>query len=92
MNNSNVKALIAANGGYDYVIGMRFKNGYKLAFSKEPMLESELVTIDGIDFIKYDHFDTNGRKLQSFLLTEEIAQVYFLDNLKDNVNLRETME
>lgn len=92
MDNKNLKALIESKGGFEYVIGMRFKNGYKLAFSKEAMLEEELVTIDGVDFIKFDHYDTNGRKIISYQLTDELAQVYFLTNLTDNVNLRETME
>ncbi len=92
MTNTELKTLIDANGGIDYVIGMRFKNGYKLAFSKEAMREDEMVTIGGVDFIKFDHYDTNNRKIVSYLLSDEIAQVYFLTSLTENVNLRETME
>lgn len=92
MTNSELQALIEANGGIDYVIGMRFKNGYKLAFSKEAMKEDEMVTVGGVDFIKFDHYDSNGNKIVSYLLSEEIAQVYFLVDLGTNVNLRETME
>lgn len=92
MTNAELQSLIDANGGIDYVIGMRFKNGYKLAFSREVMLPEEMVTIGGIDFIKFDHYDHKGNKIVSYLLTEEIAQVYFLVDLTTNVNLRETME
>lgn len=92
---NTVKALVDHVGGPQYIIGFRFANGYKTIYSRKGHLlepEKDFVTIDGTEYLIYEHHDSNGHILLSYLEVEEITQVYVLPNLKDNVNLREVLE
>lgn len=93
MNKEQLKALVDHIGGAEYVIGMRFKNGYKLVYSRHILdLEEDIKTFGGLEMLIYEHMDTNENIVKSFLPLEEIAQVYTLTDLDDDVILRDIME
>lgn len=92
---NTVKALVEHVGGPKYIIGFRFANGYKTIYSRPGHLlepDKDFVIIGGTEYLIYEHHDSNGHVLLSYLEVEEIAQVYVLPNLKDPINLREVLE
>lgn len=93
MDIAKLKALIEFIGGGDYVVGLRFANGYKVVYSKHLLnIDEDCITVGGMEYIKYEHYDTNGNIVLSYLPVDQIAQVYTLVDLDVPVILRDCLE
>ena len=85
MTNQAVRDVVDYIGGPEYVIGFRFANGYKLAYSPRGendtsyrFKDEDLVTIGCVDYLKFEHHDHENNSAFSLIPTECINQVYYM--------------
>lgn len=97
MTNSDVKSVVDYIGGYQYVIGFRFANGYKLTYSPRKendtsyqFKEEDLLEINGVDYLKFKHHDHENNPAYSIIPTECINQVYYMTDA--GICFRDIME
>lgn len=98
MTNADVKACIDYAGGPEYILGFRFANGYKLAYSPRGEGDTnyrinpntDLIEIGGTEYLKFEHHDFNGRPAYSLIPTECINQVYYMTDA--GIRMRDIME
>lgn len=93
MTSKTVKAVIKHAGGPEYILGMRFANGYKLTYSSHLIdPEVDFVEIDGVELLIYEHKDFSGKRAKSYLEVEEIVQIYARESLEGRISVRDFME
>lgn len=97
MTNNDVKSVVDYIGGYQYVVGFRFANGYKLAYSPRAendtsyqFKEADLLEINGVDYLKFEHHDHENNLAYSIIPTECINQIYYMTDA--GICFRDIME
>lgn len=97
MTNQDIKNVIDYIGGYQYLIGFRFANGYKLAYSPRGdnddnfrLKDEYLITIGDIDYIKFEHHDHTNTPAYSLIPTENVNQIYYMTDA--GICFRDVME
>lgn len=97
MTNNDIKNVVDYAGGYEYIIGFRFANGYKLAYSPRGendtnyrLKEADLITIGDVDYIKFEHHDHNNDVAYSLIPTENLNQIYYMTDA--GICFRDVME
>lgn len=98
MTNADVLACTEYAGGPEYILGFRFANGYKLAYSPRGEGDTkymfnpntDLIEIGGAEYLKFEHHDFNGRPAYSLIPTECINQVYYMTD--EGIRMRDIME
>lgn len=94
MNIEAIKAFVKEILGGDFrlILGFRFANGYKVSYATHPMEESDLMTIAGVEFLKFEHRDVYRDSAFSYLEIEEIVQIYTLPSLDSKIKVNDVME
>lgn len=93
MTIKTIKAVIADAGGPEYILGMRFANGYKLVYSKHLIdPDKDFIEIDGVELLLFEHVDFSGKKAKSYLEVSEITQIYAREDLEGRISIRDFME
>lgn len=97
MNNTDLEAVIEYAGGYKYILGFRFANGYKLAYSPRnendteyKLKKEDLININGVDYIRFEHHDHNDNRAYSLIPTENLNQIYYMTD--NGICMRDVME
>lgn len=97
MTNNDVKDVVDYIGGCEYIIGFRFANGYKVAYSPRGENDTEyrfklgdLLTIGSVDYLKFEHHDHEGTPAYSLIPTENINQIYYMTDA--GICFRDVME
>ncbi len=98
MSCSELKALIAANGGPDALYGLVFDNTMFVRFRKKnPFRESDLVSIGGVDYLVHEStFTRHSTKkldvpMKTYYRMECLQQVIFYSNVEDQYDVDFTM-
>lgn len=97
MTNQDVKDVVDYIGGPQYIIGFRFANGYKLAYSPRGENDTayrfkvdDLLTIGSTEYLKFEHHDHENNLAYSLIPTENITQVYYMTDA--GICFRDVME
>lgn len=94
MNIEALKAFVKEILGGDYrlVLGFRLANGYKLSYATNPMEENDLMTIGGVEYLRFEHIDVYQNSAYSYIEVEEIVQIYTLPSLDSKIRVNDVME
>lgn len=92
MNKATIQAIVDEVGGPQNVVGLRMANGTKFYFSRYVLNMDDIVTMGGNEMIKLKHKDTMGRDAVSYLIVEEIVQVYTVADIEAGIILRDILD
>lgn len=92
MNKITMQAIVDEVGGPQNVVGIRMANGTKFYFSRYALSMDDFVTMGDNEIIKLKHKDTMGREAVSYMIVEEIVQVYTVANIDDGIVLRDILD
>lgn len=92
MTKATIQAIADEVGGPDKIVGMRFANGCKFYFSRYALSMDDFVTMGDDDLIKLRHKDTSNREAISYMVVDEIVQVYTVADLEAGIVLRDILD
>ena len=92
MTKATIQAIVDEVGGPEHVVGLRGANGTKFYFSKYALSMDDFVEIEGTEILKLKHTDTMGRDAVSYLIVDEIVQVYTVVDTTKKIYIRDFME
>lgn len=87
-----VDAIANEVGGYDHIVGIRMANGSKVYFGRYALKPEDFVNMGGMDLIKLKHKDCMNREAISYLVVEEIVQIYTILDLEEGITLRDILD
>lgn len=92
MTKATFQAIVDEVGGPEKVVGLRMANGTKFYFSKYVLKMEDIVTMGDNEIIKLYHVDTMGRKAVSFMILEEVVQIYTIMDVEAGIILRDILD
>ena len=92
MTKATMQAIVDEVGGPQNVVGLRMANGTKFYFSRYALSMDDFVTMGDNEMIKLKHKDTMGREAVSYMILEEIVQVYTIVDMSKPIILRDILD
>ena len=92
MTKTTFQAIVDEVGGPEKVVGLRMANGTKFYFSKYTLNMDDIVTMGDNEIIKLYHVDTMGRKAISYMILEEVVQIYTIVDAEAGIILRDILD
>ena len=92
MTKVTMQAIVDEVGGPQNVVGLRMANGTKFYFSRYALSMDDFVTMGDNEMIKLKHKDTMGRDAVSYMIVEEIVQVYTVADVEAGIILRDILD
>jgi hypothetical protein len=92
MTKATIEAIANDAGGIEKIVGLRMANGTKFYFSNYALSLDDFVTLAGNEILKLRHKDTMGGEAVSYLIVEEIVQVYTVLDLEKRIILRDILD
>ena len=92
MTKATMQAIVDEVGGPQNVVGLRMANGTKFYFSRYALSMDDFVTMGDNEIIKLKHKDTMGREAVSYMIVEEIVQVYTVKDINEGIVLRDILD
>lgn len=92
MTKTTFQAIVEEVGGPEKVVGLRMANGTKFYFSKYMLNMDDIVTMGDNEIIKLYHVDTMGRKAISYMILEEVVQIYTIVDVEAGIILRDILD
>ena len=88
-----IKAIVEEAGGPKHVLGFRFANGYKVVFSEHVLdLEEDFKVFGDVEIFIYEQHDHQLNKGKSYIIVDEIVQVYTVVDTTKKIYIRDFME
>jgi hypothetical protein len=92
MTKTTIQAIADEAGGVEHIVGLRMANGTKFYFAKYVLSMDDFVSMGGIELLKLKHVDTMGREALSYLVVDEIVQVYTIPDIEKGIILRDILD
>lgn len=92
MTKATIEAIANDVGGIEKFVGFRMANGTKFYFSTYALSLDDFVTLGDNEILKLKHKDTMGGEAISYLIVEEIVQVYTVVDLEKRIILRDILD
>ena len=92
MTKATIEAIANDIGGIEKFVGIRMANGTKFYFSSYALSLDDFVTLGDNEVLKLKHKDSMGGEAISYVIVEEIVQVYTVSDLEKRIILRDILD
>ena len=92
MNKATIEAIANEAGGWDHIVGLRCANGTKTYFGRYALSPDDFITLGGNEMMVIHHKDSMGNEATSYLIVEEIVQVYTIVDISKPIILRDILD
>ena len=92
MNKATIEAIANEAGGWDHIVGLRCANGTKTYFGRYALSPDDFITFNDNEMMILHHKDSMGNEATSYLMVEEIVQVYTIVDISKPIILRDILD
>lgn len=92
MNKATIEAIANEAGGWDHIVGLRCANGTKTYFGRYALSPDDFITFGDNEMMILHHKDSRGNEATSYLLVEEIVQIYTIVDISKPIILRDILD